>query len=68
MTNLEKYSIYIHKCSQTNWLIKVNYPILQNKFSNLLIKTKEKEKKVKQACDVSKNQLHESNLKKIRPA
>ena len=68
MTNLEKYSIYIHKNSQTNWLIKVNYPILQNKFSNLLIKTKEKEKKVKQVCDVSKNQLHETNLKKIRPA
>ena len=40
--------------SQTNWLIKVNYPILQKKSSNLLIKTKEKEKKkVKQVCDVS---------------
>ena len=45
---------YIHKNSQTNWLIKVNYPILQKKSSNLLIKTKEKEKKkVKQVCDVS---------------
>ena len=36
---------YIHKSSQTNWLIRVNYPILQKK--NLLIKIKEKEKKVK---------------------
>ena len=45
--------IYTHKNSQTSWLIKVNYPILQNKSSNLLIKTKEKEKKVKQVCDVS---------------
>ena len=44
---------YIHKSSQTNWLIKVNYPILQKKSSNLLVKTKEKEKKVKQVCDVS---------------
>ena len=34
--------IYIHKSSQTNWLIKVNYPILQKK-----------KKKVKQVCDVS---------------
>ena len=31
---------YIHKNSQTNWLIKVNYPILQKKSSNLLIKKK----------------------------
>ena len=40
---------YIYKSSQTNWLIKLNYPILQKKkkkkSSNLLIKTKEKEKK-----------------------
>ena len=36
--------IYIHKSGQTNWLIKVNYPILQNKSDNLFIKTKEKEK------------------------
>ena len=27
LTNLQKYA-YIHKSSQTNWLIKVNYPIL----------------------------------------
>ena len=38
---------HIHKSSQTNWLIKVNYPILQKKSSNFLIKTKEKEKKSK---------------------
>ena len=39
---------YIYKSSQTNWLIKVNYPILQKKKSNnLLIKTKEIEKKKK---------------------
>ena len=44
---------YIHKISQTNWLIKVSYTILQKKSGNLLIKTKEKEKKVKQFCDVS---------------
>ena len=45
---------HIHKSSQTNWLIKVNHPILQKKkSSNLLIKAKEKEKKVKQVCDVS---------------
>ena len=36
---------YTHKSSQTNWLIKVNYPILQKNSGNLLIKTKEKEKK-----------------------
>ena len=36
---------YIHKSSQTNWLIKVNYPILQENSSNRLIKTKGKEKK-----------------------
>ena len=34
LTNLQKYSTYIHKNSQTNWLIKVNYPILQK---NLVI-------------------------------
>ena len=43
---------YRHKSSQTNWLIKVNYSRLQTKSSNLLIKTKEKEKKVQQVCDV----------------
>ena len=36
---------YIHKNRQTNWLIKVNYPILQKKSS--MIKTKEKGKKTK---------------------
>ena len=47
--------IYIHKSSQTNWLIKVNYPILpkknkkEKKSGNLLIK----KKKVKLVCDVS---------------
>ena len=43
---------YIHKSSHTNWLIKINYPILQKKSSNLLIKTKGKEKNVKQVCDI----------------
>ena len=38
---------YIHKSSQTNWLIKVNYPVLQENSSNRLIKTKEKEKEKK---------------------
>ena len=45
---------YMHKSSQANWLIKVNYPILQKK--NLVIfrwKQKKKKKKVKQVCDVS---------------
>ena len=37
---------YIQKSSQTNWLIKVNYPILQKKSNNLLIKTKEKGEKM----------------------
>ena len=44
---------HIHKSSQTNWLIKVNYPILKENSSNRLIKTKEKEKEKKQVCDVS---------------
>ena len=35
---------YIHKNSQTNWLIKFNYPILLKKSSNLLIKRKRKKK------------------------
>ena len=39
--------MYIHKNSQTNWLIKVNYPILQKKSNSLLIKKKKKEKKKK---------------------
>ena len=39
---------YIHKNSQTNCLIKVQYyyPILQKKTTNM-IKTKEKEKKIR---------------------
>ena len=55
LTNLQKYSIYIHKSSQTNWLIKVNYPILQKKSSDLSDKNKRKrkQKKQKQVCDVS---------------
>ena len=32
---------YIHKSSQTNWLIKVTYPILQKNLVIFLIKTKE---------------------------
>ena len=36
---------YIHKSSQTNWLIKVNYPILQKNLVIFLIKTKGKENK-----------------------
>ena len=43
---------YIHKNSQANWLIKVSYPILQKRRTNM-IKIKEKEKKVIQVCDVS---------------
>ena len=48
--------MYIHKNSQTNWLIKVNYPILQKKSNSLLIKKKKKkrkEKKKKQVGSVS---------------
>ena len=36
---------YIHKSSQKNWLIKVNYPIIQKNLVIFLIKTKEKENK-----------------------
>ena len=39
--------MYIHKNSQTNWLIKVNYPILQKKSNSLLIKKKKKRKEKK---------------------
>ena len=39
--------MYIHKNSQTNWLIKVNYPILQKKSNSLLIKKKKKKRKKK---------------------
>ena len=35
---------YIHKHSHTNWLIKVNYPILQKKSSNFFNKSKRKRK------------------------
>ena len=42
----------MHKNSQANWLIKVSYPILQKRRTNM-IKIKEKEKKVIQVCDVS---------------
>ena len=52
---------YIHKSSQTNWLINVNYPILQKSFDKN--KRKRKQKKVKQLCDVSQKQLHKTNLK-----
>ena len=38
---------YIHKSSQTNWLIKVNYPILQKKSSDLSDKNKRKRKQKK---------------------
>ena len=38
---------YIHKSSQTNWLIKVNYPILQKKSSDLSDKNKRKRKQSK---------------------
>ena len=48
---------YIHEGSQTNWLLKVNYPILpkkKKKSSDLSDKNKRKrKKKVKQVCDVS---------------
>ena len=48
---------YIDEGSQTNWLLKVNYPILQKKkikSSDLSDKNKRKrKKKVKQVCDVS---------------
>ena len=45
---------YIHKSSQKNWLIKVNYRILEKKSSDLSDKNKRKrKKKVKQVCDVS---------------
>ena len=46
LTNLQKYA-YIHKSSQTNWLIKVNYPILQKKSSDLSDKNKRKRKQKK---------------------
>ena len=36
---------YIHQSSQTNWLIKVDYPILQKNLVIFLIKAKEKEHK-----------------------
>ena len=38
---------YKHKSSQTNWLIKVNYPILQKKSSDLSDKNKRKRKRKK---------------------
>ena len=38
---------YIHKSSQANWLIKVNYPILQKKSSDLSDKNKRKRKQKK---------------------
>ena len=48
LTNFTKVQyMYIHKNSQTNWLIKVNYPILQKKSNSLLIKKKKKRKEKK---------------------
>ena len=35
---------YIHKSSQTNWLIKVNYPIIQKISNDLSDKNKRKRK------------------------
>ena len=44
------YTYVNKKNSQTNWLIKVIYPILQKKKKR---KEKKKKKKEKQVCDVS---------------
>ena len=42
---LSIYLFKVDKFTKIQYTFKVNYPILQKKSSNLLIKTKEKEKK-----------------------
>ena len=44
---LSIYLFKVDKFTKIQYTFKVNYPILQKKSSNLLIKTKEKEKKSK---------------------